>query len=388
MTPQREAIYAELIPLLPTASLPGVEGSSAALQAEYDRLPVSCFITDSTTGTLYRKPSATAYASGGRLVPMQRGDGSGRFIVVDPFSGSVTTTIYTAHETTGTPSTGIGNAIRLDVEGLGGVVAAGRLASRLTTVTAGSERGLWSIGVYGDDGGGTFGLQEGFSGYVTSGVSFFVVGLGDGTATPGPGVIRGASAITSGTHNAPGLEIIGGDAIGAGTASPTFLQGGGSTTGGAGSAGIIGGLTTGAGTAGNAFMRPGATVGGTPGGAYLQNPLGANLFGLQPTSTGQLGFATEVNPTAAAIAAGAQTINSIAGRFRCAAGTGAAPFDITNNHVLDANSIVILSKITGAADGTQFSASAVASTGKFTFTANANATGDVDYAFIVINKIA
>jgi hypothetical protein len=390
MTPQREAIYAELIPLLPTASLPGVEGSSAALQAEFDRLPVSCFITDSTTGTLYRKPTATAYASGGRLVPMQRANGSGRFIVVDQFDGAVTTTIYTAHETTGTPSTGIGNAIRLDVEGLGGVVAAGTLTARLVTVTAGATIGSIALATIGDDGSGTFTSRDAATVSYSSLGALMVLGTGDGTTLPLGFILRGADAGLVGNVNSNPCQIIGGRANGTGNAGACTFTGGSSDTGTAASVGIIGGGTSGAGTAGSAYLRPGATVGGTPGGAYLKNAGGTNIFGLQPAAFGQLALAAEVNPAAAAIIAGAQTINSIAGRFRCAAGAGAAPFSITNNRVLGADSIIILSKVNGAADVTQFSASAEPSMlgGSFTFTANANATADVDYAFLVINKIA
>lgn len=523
---QRPALYSELIPLRTTANLPGAPGSSAALQTEFDALPLQTLIKDSTTGALWFRGGVGTYASGSRLIQLVGGSGGGSFTnvvditVTDSVTNGITDALIMQHLVTGAALDGIGVGEAFYVENGGGTsVAAGEIAVRFTTVTAGSEAAQAVTSVRGTD-GTTFALREVLNlSYTGSGASLvgglyqssasnapqpFIIaagsaglnatagaalsllggtgvtvgaggavvvrgGTGGVTGTGGTATLQGGTAgggataggnaivqggtptstgtggearllggaavaatglggnirITGGAGNTAGLggDLIAAAGIGGATGDggvATFtggaagggtgagggatvtggagstsgnggfarLRGGATATGVGGAASLIGGSASGAGVAGSVELQPGTHVGGTPGAVNLKDAAGTNTLGLQATNvTGTVfALATVLTPAAASIVAGAQTINSIAGRFQC--GAGASTFTITCDRVLSADSIVLLSKLSGAADATQFSAQAVAAAGSFVFTANANATAAVNYGFLVINPIA
>lgn len=134
-----------------------------------------------------------------------------------------------------------------------------------------------------------------------------------------------------------------------------------------------------AGTTGNATL---SLVSAGTGAVNLVSPAGATVLGMQNVSSTFFGLAVE--NAAASTTGGAVAIHAVSGRFRILAGAGAAPIIITDNRVLDANSIVI--PVIRTLDTTLLQVIAIAAPGQFTVTANANATANVDIDFIVINR--
>lgn len=87
---------------------------------------------------------------------------------------------------------------------------------------------------------------------------------------------------------------------------------------------------------------------------------------------------------ASSTAGGAVTINAVVGQFRILAGAGAAPFVISNDCVKGSSSVVLWHF--RSLDLTLTSLSILPGVGGFTVTGNANATGNVDIGFLVVNN--
>lgn len=222
---QRPAMYSELIPILPDAQLPGLDGASLALRTEFNKLPKQCLIKSSTDGSLWYRGGTGDYASGARLIQLSDGSGGGNFtapvniVVTDGNNNGTVDVLNLEHDTTGTAGDGIGvgQAFYLQDDS-GSPVGAGRITVNLTDAAAAapiSQMLFWTLA----NGGGLspYALRTAASLSYGSGVTTFRLGINHEESVPGDATIEAPSA--SGTDASGSLLLINGS-LGTGNGTP------------------------------------------------------------------------------------------------------------------------------------------------------------------------
>lgn len=221
--------------------------------------PLANYIPVSTgSGTLYASQAM------GSIV------GPATVTVTDAFNDSIVTVITADHQTTGTPTNGIGTRIALNTENSANAsVSAATFSARLTSVISASEVSEVLLAARGSNTAAAFDLRTILSMSYASGVTTMIAGDSDATTAPGSLVLRspnassgdtagGAFTINSGRGR--GLQPSGTITITPGITGPTATGGqiivqaadGGTTTGIGGAISIIGGSAVAGNSAGGA----------------------------------------------------------------------------------------------------------------------------------------
>lgn len=362
------------------AEVAGREGSSAALQAQFDGAWPGFRVLVSSNGNRYTKTSATRYADGGRMVQ----------------EGSATSPASLAGAYTCPSGAVVGNVVCLDTGVPGGVLLAdandpnlfppiGVIATKptATTCTVCTEGEVTVTGPLTPS--ATYYLSTTAGGLTATapvGASEFPYKVG--VAKTATVLVVGASPSTqvnlyalAGSAAAPSVTFAGDTDLGFYRAAANQL---GVTANGAQVALFT---TTGFQTLSGTSVAPSL--------AFLAEP----TLGLCRAAANQIGFASNgglvgsIGTAGFALSraenttGGSVTVDAIVGVFRILAGAGVAPITIVNNRVASVNSIVILTP--KRSDATLAGLSGSCAANALTIQASANATADTDVQFLVIN---